>query len=261
MFFQMEQIRADIRDFKKSSGVDKVIVLWTANTERFCEIIPGVNDTTKNLLAAIQVSSICRYSSRVIITKQLMLRHRGGGCIHTSSFFTREEQQRFLHPLCLQSPAYWRAAPTSMVPHRTLSLQEPSSWLSREACSLAGTTSSPARPRSSQCLWTFWSAQASRWETGCMDSSDIHLSVERVKHNTKPTMSFYFPNNKVSIFLFAFDSQPPSSVTTTSATTTGKTCRPRSSSALKRSPRATWWMTWCGPTPSSTSLGRNLTTV
>lgn len=53
--FQVEQIRADIRDFRQSSGVEKVIVLWTANTERFCDIIPGVNDTAKNLLAAIQV--------------------------------------------------------------------------------------------------------------------------------------------------------------------------------------------------------------
>lgn len=51
----MEQIRADIREFRQSSGVDKVIVLWTANTERFCDIIPGVNDSAKNLLAAIQV--------------------------------------------------------------------------------------------------------------------------------------------------------------------------------------------------------------
>uniref|UniRef100_A0A1A8RNH7 inositol-3-phosphate synthase n=1 Tax=Nothobranchius rachovii TaxID=451742 RepID=A0A1A8RNH7_9TELE len=51
---QMEQVRADIKDFKLSSGVDKVIVLWTANTERFCDITPGVNDTAKNLLATIQ---------------------------------------------------------------------------------------------------------------------------------------------------------------------------------------------------------------
>lgn len=55
MVFQVEQIRADIRDFHQSSGVDKVIVLWTANTERFCDVVPGVNDTAKNLLAAIQV--------------------------------------------------------------------------------------------------------------------------------------------------------------------------------------------------------------
>ncbi len=55
MVLQVERIRADIRDFRESSGVDKVIILWTANTERFCDIIPGVNDSAKNLLAAIQV--------------------------------------------------------------------------------------------------------------------------------------------------------------------------------------------------------------
>uniref|UniRef100_A0A8C6UGA9 inositol-3-phosphate synthase n=1 Tax=Neogobius melanostomus TaxID=47308 RepID=A0A8C6UGA9_9GOBI len=53
---QMEQIRADIRDFRGSEGVDKVIVLWTANTERFCDVTPGVNDTAENLMAAIQTS-------------------------------------------------------------------------------------------------------------------------------------------------------------------------------------------------------------
>lgn len=58
MIFQMEQIRADIREFSQSSGVDKVIVLWTANTERFCDIVPGVNDTANNLLAAIQVRAL-----------------------------------------------------------------------------------------------------------------------------------------------------------------------------------------------------------
>ncbi|TDG99003.1 hypothetical protein EPR50_G00206460 [Perca flavescens] len=54
---QVEQIRADIRDFQKSSNVDKIIVLWTANTERFCDIIPGVHDTAENLLAAIQAGA------------------------------------------------------------------------------------------------------------------------------------------------------------------------------------------------------------
>lgn len=51
----MEQIRRDIRDFRESSGVDKVIVLWTANTERFCDVVPGLNDTADNLLRAIEV--------------------------------------------------------------------------------------------------------------------------------------------------------------------------------------------------------------
>ncbi|XP_032059721.1 inositol-3-phosphate synthase 1 isoform X2 [Aythya fuligula] len=51
---QVEQIRRDIRDFRESSGVDKVIVLWTANTERFCDVVPGLNDTADNLLRAIE---------------------------------------------------------------------------------------------------------------------------------------------------------------------------------------------------------------
>jgi len=34
---QMEQIRKDLRDFKQKHGLDKVIVLWTANTERYSE--------------------------------------------------------------------------------------------------------------------------------------------------------------------------------------------------------------------------------
>ena len=55
---QVEQIRRDIRDFKEKSGVDKVIVLWTANTERFCDVVPGVNDTAENLLNTIQVTDI-----------------------------------------------------------------------------------------------------------------------------------------------------------------------------------------------------------
>eukprot|EP01098_Paradermamoeba_levis_P007010 TRINITY_DN2915_c0_g1_i1.p1 TRINITY_DN2915_c0_g1~~TRINITY_DN2915_c0_g1_i1.p1 ORF type:complete len:531 (-),score=163.14 TRINITY_DN2915_c0_g1_i1:47-1639(-) len=50
----LEQIRKDIRDFKKNSGVDKVVVCWSANTERFAEIITGVNDTADNLLKAIK---------------------------------------------------------------------------------------------------------------------------------------------------------------------------------------------------------------
>lgn len=50
----LEQIRKDIRDFKAKNGLDKVIVLWTANTERYADIIPGVNDTAENLLKAIK---------------------------------------------------------------------------------------------------------------------------------------------------------------------------------------------------------------
>lgn len=50
----VEQIRKDINDFKTANGLDKVIVQWTANTERFADILPGVNDTADNLLKAIE---------------------------------------------------------------------------------------------------------------------------------------------------------------------------------------------------------------
>ncbi|KAK5661552.1 hypothetical protein OQA88_11460 [Cercophora sp. LCS_1] len=50
----VEQIRKDIRDFKAANGLDKIVVLWTANTERFADIIAGVNDTAENLLKAIE---------------------------------------------------------------------------------------------------------------------------------------------------------------------------------------------------------------
>lgn len=50
----LEQIRKDIREFKAANGLDKVIVLWTANTERFASVQSGVNDTADNLLAAIK---------------------------------------------------------------------------------------------------------------------------------------------------------------------------------------------------------------
>jgi len=50
----VEALRQDIRDFKKANGLDKVIVLWTANTERFCDVVPGVHDTAENLMAAVK---------------------------------------------------------------------------------------------------------------------------------------------------------------------------------------------------------------
>jgi len=52
----VEHIRRDIRDFKASSGVEKVVVLWTANTERYADITTGINDTADNLLQAIKDS-------------------------------------------------------------------------------------------------------------------------------------------------------------------------------------------------------------
>jgi len=50
----LERIRQDIREFKCNNNLDKVIVLWTANTERFAEIKEGINDTASNLLESIE---------------------------------------------------------------------------------------------------------------------------------------------------------------------------------------------------------------
>lgn len=43
----------DIEDFKNKNDVDQVIILWTANTERFSDVIEGVHDTAGNLKSAI----------------------------------------------------------------------------------------------------------------------------------------------------------------------------------------------------------------
>ncbi|XP_033118556.1 inositol-3-phosphate synthase 1-A-like [Anneissia japonica] len=51
---QLQKIREDIVDFKTSNNLDKVIILWTANTERFCDVDVGLNDTAENLLNSIE---------------------------------------------------------------------------------------------------------------------------------------------------------------------------------------------------------------
>ncbi|CAN4097267.1 unnamed protein product [Withania somnifera] len=50
---QIDQIIKDIREFKEKNKVDKVVVLWTANTERYSNVIVGLNDTMENLFAAV----------------------------------------------------------------------------------------------------------------------------------------------------------------------------------------------------------------
>lgn len=50
---QMDQLRTDIQQFKSTHGLDKVIVLWTANTERFASVEEGVNDTAECLMESI----------------------------------------------------------------------------------------------------------------------------------------------------------------------------------------------------------------
>eukprot|EP00475_Leptophrys_vorax_P012726 TRINITY_DN190_c0_g2_i2.p1 TRINITY_DN190_c0_g2~~TRINITY_DN190_c0_g2_i2.p1 ORF type:complete len:519 (+),score=146.60 TRINITY_DN190_c0_g2_i2:249-1805(+) len=49
----VDKIREDIRTFKDANRLDKVIVLWTANTERFTDVTEGVHDTEENLMKAI----------------------------------------------------------------------------------------------------------------------------------------------------------------------------------------------------------------
>lgn len=56
----LDQIRSDIKDFKTCNNLDQVIVLWTANTERFSDEIEGLNDTSDNLL-----NSICKNESEI----------------------------------------------------------------------------------------------------------------------------------------------------------------------------------------------------
>lgn len=52
----VEHIRNDIRQFKEKNELDNVVVLWTANTERYADIIEGVNDTAENLIKSIKSS-------------------------------------------------------------------------------------------------------------------------------------------------------------------------------------------------------------
>lgn len=51
---QLDIIRQNIKDFKSMNELDKVIIVWTANTERFCSIEDGMNDTAANILDSIK---------------------------------------------------------------------------------------------------------------------------------------------------------------------------------------------------------------
>lgn len=64
----LERIRKDIRDFKAKEGLDRVVVLWTANTERYSELIDGVNDTAENLMSEaskLRVDDVHRYADSI----------------------------------------------------------------------------------------------------------------------------------------------------------------------------------------------------
>jgi myo-inositol-1-phosphate synthase len=49
----LEHIRKDIQLFKDSNVLDSVVLLWTATTERFADVRPGLNDTAAALLESI----------------------------------------------------------------------------------------------------------------------------------------------------------------------------------------------------------------
>ena len=53
---QLEQIRKDLREFKTNNGLDKVIVLWTANTERYSEVKSDLNMTSSEILKSIELN-------------------------------------------------------------------------------------------------------------------------------------------------------------------------------------------------------------
>ena len=49
----LDHIRNDIRMFKKNNNLDKVIILWTANTERYVDVRSGLNQTSEEILQSI----------------------------------------------------------------------------------------------------------------------------------------------------------------------------------------------------------------
>jgi len=55
---QLLKIREDLRNFKASKDVDSIVVLWTANTERYSELQEGVHDTADNILQAIERNEV-----------------------------------------------------------------------------------------------------------------------------------------------------------------------------------------------------------
>jgi myo-inositol-1-phosphate synthase len=50
----IQHIRKDIRDFKAKHALDRVVVIWTANTERFVDVSKQLNGTADNVLASIK---------------------------------------------------------------------------------------------------------------------------------------------------------------------------------------------------------------
>ena len=74
----IEQIRSDIRNFKKENELEKVIVLWTATTERFADVRAGLNQTADELLASIDrnekdLPQLAAYAAGRILKEEAVL--------------------------------------------------------------------------------------------------------------------------------------------------------------------------------------------
>ncbi|KAJ9122807.1 Myo-inositol-1-phosphate synthase [Naganishia onofrii] len=131
----LEHIRKDIRDFKAEHGLDKVVVLWTANTERYSELIDGVNDTADNLMSELPSRSL-RLHARLLSRTPLQT-------------LSRLPTKRFPLPPCSPSRPSWKDVPTSTAHLRTLLFPDASSLRNDTRPLSAETTSSRVKQSSS----------------------------------------------------------------------------------------------------------------
>ncbi|KAE9416337.1 hypothetical protein Angca_006474, partial [Angiostrongylus cantonensis] len=53
----LEHIRRDIRNFRQKHELECVVVLWTANTERYTDVVPGLNMTAEQILASVDANA------------------------------------------------------------------------------------------------------------------------------------------------------------------------------------------------------------
>ena len=142
---QMETVRQQIRQFKADQGVDKVIVLWTANTERYSEVIEGLNDTADNLFKSIDANEAGEAGAGTPSWRELAGRLGQGCCagqqvrrpwpsallppsppllpppcpVVTRCALLCPPLQRCPRPHCMLRRACWRACPSSTAPLRT----------------------------------------------------------------------------------------------------------------------------------------------
>eukprot|EP00914_Ancora_sagittata_P004975 GHVO01010345.1.p1 GENE.GHVO01010345.1~~GHVO01010345.1.p1 ORF type:complete len:538 (+),score=93.89 GHVO01010345.1:416-2029(+) len=59
-------VREQIKDFKTKNALDKVVIIWSGNTEKMCPIEKGVNDTARTLMDTIKANNIKKISPSTI---------------------------------------------------------------------------------------------------------------------------------------------------------------------------------------------------